>query len=139
MVTLLRPHRRLRASGGFTLIELLVVITLIMILAAISIAMYQNSIKRGEEAVLKMNLTQVREAIDQYYADKGKYPASLDTLVSERYLREVPWDPMARARDKWIIEMAEPDPANPSGAPGIYNVRSGAEGIALDGSRYSSW
>jgi general secretion pathway protein G len=131
--------RRRRLQAGFTLIELLVVITLIMILAGISVAVYQNSIQSSKEAVLKTNLTQVRDAIDQYYADKGKYPASLETLVSERYLREIPMDPIARATDRWIIEMAPPDASTQTGSPGVYNIRSGADGTALDGTRYRDW
>lgn len=141
MVARLRAaHGSRMAAGqrGFTLIELLVVITLIMILAGIAVVQYQNAIKRSEEAVLSTNLMRMRDAIDQYYADKGRYPASLDQLVSDRYMREVPMDPMTRERN-WITEPAEPDPSNPSGGPGIYNVRSASDKTGLNGSRYSSW
>ena len=133
--------KKLRASAGkgFTLIELLIVITLIMILAGIAMVQYQNSVLRAKEAVLKTDLLHMRDAIDQYYADKGKYPASLDTLVSERYMREIPVDPFTDRRDSWVIEPAEPDPSNPSGGPGIYNVRSGTDRTAMNGTRYSSW
>ena len=125
-------------QSGFTLIELLVVITLIMILAGIAIVQYRNAVQASEEAVLRTNLMRMRDAIDQYYADKGKYPASLDTLVSERYMREVPLDPMTRQRN-WITEPAESDPSNPTAGPGIYNVRSASDAVSLAGTRYNSW
>lgn len=124
---------------GFTLIELLIVIALIMILAGIAMVQYRNSLIRAEEAVLQTNLTRMRDAIDQYYADKGRYPASLDTLVSDRYMREVPLDPMTKSDDTWVTTLADPDPSNTTGGPGIYDVKSGSDRIALNGTRYSSW
>ena len=129
---------RLRGVRGFTLIELLIVITLIMILAGIAMVQYRNSVQAAEETVLRTNLLRMRDAIDQYYADKGRYPASLDALVSERYMREVPMDPMTRERN-WITEAAEPDPSNTSGGPGIYNVKSASDKTGLNGQRYSTW
>ncbi len=134
-----RLARRSRGDAGFTLMELLIVITLIMILAGIAVVQYQNSVKRGQEVVLKTNLTHMRDAIDQYYADKGRYPASLDTLVTDRYMREVPTDPITRAKDTWVIVPAEADPSNPSAGPGIYDVKSGAPGTAMDGTPFSGW
>jgi len=131
--------RRLRRTSGFTLIELLIVITLIMILAGIAMVQYRNSVIAAEEAVLKTDLLRMRDAIDQYYADKGRYPASLDTLVSERYMREIPLDPTTRSRETWVVTPADPDPSATSGGPGIYNVHSGSDRTALDGTRYSSW
>jgi len=77
--------------------------------------------------------------IDQYYADKGKYPSSLDALVSDGYMRKIPMDPITNATDSWQTVPAEADPANPSAEPGIYDVKSGASGTALDGSSYSEW
>ena len=130
---------RLRAQGGFTLIELLIVITLIMILAGIAMVQYTNSVQSAKETVLKTDLFRMRDAIDQYYADKGRYPASLDTLVSERYMREVPIDPITGRRDTWVFTQADPDPTNTMGGAGIYDVKSGADGVALNGSRYNSW
>ena len=124
---------------GFTLIELLVVISLISILAAMAVVQYRNSIQRTEEAVLKTNLFRMRDAIDQYYADKGKYPSSLDALVSEQYLRKIPDDPFTKTADSWQTVPAEPDPGNPSAEPGIYDVKSGAQGQALDGTNFSDW
>jgi general secretion pathway protein G len=134
---LLRRYRN--GERGFTLIELLVVISLIVLLASIGLVMYQNSVQRGREAVLKEDLFRIRDAIDQHYADKGKYPASLEDLVSAGYLRKVPVDPMTQSTETWHTVPAEPDPANLTVEPGIYNVRSGAEGQALDGSKFSEW
>jgi len=124
---------------GFTLVELLVVISLITILAGMGLVQYKNGIVRSQEAVLRTDLFRFRDAIDQYYADKGKYPSSLDALVSDGYLRKVPPDPFTNSSDTWQTVPAEPDPANPSQEPGIYDVKSGAQGTALDGSNYSDW
>jgi general secretion pathway protein G len=81
----------------------------------------------------------MRESIDQYYADKGTYPSSLQTLVSEGYLRGVPEDPITKSKDTWVTTQAELDPSSTSSSPGIYDVKSGADGISLDGTRYSDW
>jgi general secretion pathway protein G len=136
------PSRRRQAAGaagGFTLIELLVVLSLIALLASMAMVQYKNSIRRSEESVLKTNLFRMNDAIDQYYADKGKYPASLDSLVSDGYMRAIPEDPITKSRDTWQTVPAEPDPNNPSSDPGIYAVKSGAQGTALDGSSYADW
>jgi len=124
---------------GFTLIELLVVIALISILAAMAVVQYRNSIQRTQEATLKTDLFRMRDAIDQYYADKGKYPSSLDSLVSDGYMRKVPEDPFTKTSDSWQTVPAEPDPGNPSAEAGIYDVKSGAQGQALDGSNFADW
>ncbi len=138
-VTLRNARRKAAGAMGFTLIELMVVIALISILAGMGAVQYRNSIVRTKEAVLKEDLFRMRDAIDQYYADKAKYPASLDTLVSEGYMRKIPEDPITRSTDTWQTVPAEPDPANPTAEPGIYDVKSGAEGTALDGTRYADW
>ena len=124
---------------GFTLIELLVVISMISILAAMGIVGYKNSVRHAQEGVLKTDLFRMRDAIDQYYADKGKYPANLDALVSDGYLRKIPEDPITKSTDSWQSVPAESDPNNPSAEPGIYDVKSGAQGTGLDGSNYSDW
>ncbi len=126
-------------SAGFTLIELLVVITLIMIIAGISLVQYRNGLTHTKEAVLREDLFRMREAIDQYYADKGQYPSDLQALVSDNYLRTVPKDPITDSADTWQTVPAEPDPTNPTAQPGIYNVKSGSEKGALDGSKYAEW
>ena len=130
---------RRRRQSGFTLIELLVVIAMISILASMAVVQYRNSVLRTQEATLKTNLFRMRDAIDQYYADKAKYPASLDTLVSDGYLRRIPEDPITKATDTWQAVPAEPEPGNTSADPGIYDVKSGATGTSLDGSNYSDW
>ena len=131
--------RRERCERGFTLVELLVVISLISILAAMGLVQYKNSITRTAEATLKTDLFRMRDAIDQYYADKGKYPGSLDALVSDGYLRKLPEDPLTHSTDSWQAVPAEPDPSSPTTEPGVYDVKSGAQGTALDGSNYSDW
>jgi general secretion pathway protein G len=125
-------------SRGWTLIELLIVISLISILATIGLASYRNSVTASKEAILKTDLFRMRDAIDQYYADKGEYPASLDALVSEGYLRKIPDDPFTRAAD-WQTLPAEPNPSKPTAEPGVYDVKSGAPGTSLDGSNYVDW
>ncbi len=127
-----------RRRDGWTLIELTIVISLISILAAIALVGYRNALTRAREAVLQEDLFRMREAIDQHYADRGEYPASLDELVAAGYLRAVPEDPFTSASDSWQTEAAEFDAANPF-AQGIYDVRSGSEGTALDGTSYSEW
>jgi general secretion pathway protein G len=129
----------LRGARGFTLIELLVVVSMISILAAMGIAQYRNSVRRAQEATLKTDLFHMRDAIDQYYADKGKYPASLEALVTDGYLRKLPVDPFTDSADTWTTVPAEPDPANPSADPGVYNVKSGATGMSMEGTPYSEW
>jgi general secretion pathway protein G len=124
---------------GFTLIELLVVLSLISILAAMGLVQYRNTVRHTQESVLRTDLFRMRDAIDQYYADKGKYPSSLDALVSEGYMRKIPEDPITQSADTWQTVPAEPDPGNPTAEPGIYDVKSGAQGTALDGTNYSDW
>jgi general secretion pathway protein G len=124
---------------GFTLIELLVVISLIMILASVSLNMYRNSVVYAREAALRSNLFFMRDAIDQYYADKGKYPESLEALVSESYIRQVPQDPFTNSTTTWQTVQAEATPGTVSTSPGIYDVKSGSDLTAMDGSRYADW
>jgi general secretion pathway protein G len=127
------------ADRGFTLIELMVVMSLIVVLASVGLTVYANSVTRAKEAVLKEDLFRMRDAIDQYFADKNRYPTSLEELVSEKYLRAIPIDPMTNSADTWQTVLAEPEPGNTTTTSGIYDVRSGAEGTALDGSSYSEW
>ena len=129
----------LRGVRGFTLIELLVVISMISILAAMGVVQYRNSVQRTKEAILKKDLFEIRDVIDQYYADKGKYPSSLDALVSDGYLRKIPVDPITNSADTWETVPAEADPANPSSEPGIYNIKSGAPGTSLEGTAYADF
>jgi general secretion pathway protein G len=128
-----------RRTAGFTLIELMVVISLIVILASMGLVQYRQSVVRSKEAVLKEDLFRMRDAIDQYYADKNQYPATLSALVSDGYLRQVPKDPFTNSESSWQEVPAEPDPANPTAQPGVYDVKSGSDASALDGSRYADW
>ena len=132
-------HSSLTRNSGFTLVELLIVISLISILAAMGLVQYKNSVVSSKEAVLRTDLFRMRDAIDQYYADKGKYPSALDSLVSDGYMRKVPEDPITKSPDTWVTVPAEPDPNNPSSDAGIYDVKSGAQGTGLDGSNYADW
>jgi general secretion pathway protein G len=134
-----RLLRRHGPAEGFTLIELLVVMSLLVTLASIGLMTYQTSMKRGKEAVLKQDLFHMREAIDQHYADKGKYPLALEDLVSAGYLRRLPDDPMTGSSSTWQTVMSEPDPSNPAEEPGVYDVKSGSEQVALDGTKYNEW
>jgi general secretion pathway protein G len=126
-------------GAGFTLIELLVVLALIITLASMGMAQYKTSVTRSREAVLKEDLFRMRDAIDQYYADKGKYPSTLDALVSEGYLRKIPVDPFTTTADSWQAIPSEPDPNNPTAEPGVFDVKTGYDGSAIDGSKYSDW
>jgi general secretion pathway protein G len=128
-----------RDSRGFTLIELLVVIAIIGVLAAVAVGRYQRSITKAKEAVLKENLFVMRTQINLYFADKGHYPYDLRTLVDDKYLRAIPQDPFTQSADTWITEFADIDDADISTEPGIADVRSGAEGVALDGTSYADW
>jgi general secretion pathway protein G len=122
---------------GFTLIELLIVVTILVVLAGIGLSTYSTSVTRAKEAVLRENLFRLRDSIDQFYADKGTYPADLASLVTEGYMRQIPRDPFTESADTWQTVMSEPDPANPNAVPGVFDVKSGAEGVSLDGTPYA--
>jgi general secretion pathway protein G len=140
-VTLVIQRSRDRIAGerGFTLIELLVVAAILIVLAGVGLAQYKNGKTRASEAVLKTDLFQMRDAIDQYYADKAQWPGTLDELVSAGYLRKVPDDPFTSSNSTWQTVQSEPDANNPTAAPGVYDVKSGSDATALDGSKYSDW
>ena len=124
---------------GFTMIELLVVVSLIVILATMGLTQYRASVIHAREATLKEDLFRMRDAIDQYYADKGKYPATLDALVSDGYVRKLPEDPLSHNSTSWQAVPAEPDPNTPAAEAGVFDVKSGSDETALDGTRYSEW
>ncbi len=130
---------RTRNARGFTLIELMVVMTIIVTLATIGMVQYRQSVQFARESVLRDDLFKMRDAIDQYYADKNQYPPTLDDLVSSGYLRAMPKDPVTNSTSTWQTVQAEPDPNNPSVQPGVYDVKSGSELSGLDGSRYADW
>ncbi|MCW7541275.1 type II secretion system GspH family protein [Aquabacterium sp. A7-Y] len=124
---------------GFTLIELLVVMAIIATLLSLVGPRYFASLDRARETVLRTNLRLTREAIDKHHADTGRYPGSLQELVDRRYLRELPLDPVTDRSDTWVFTAPQGggDAAGP--ANGIYDLRSGAEGHARDGTPYASW
>jgi general secretion pathway protein G len=126
-------------QGGWTLIELVIVMAIITVLASLATVGARNAVVLSREATLKEDLFRMRDAIDQYYADKGKYPADLQALVTDQYIREVPVDPISNSRDSWQTIPAEPDPNNPSAEPGIFNVKSGAQGTSIQGQAYSEF
>ena len=123
--------RRLR---GFTLIELIVVMLIIAMLTSLAVPRYFGSVQKSKDAVLKENLTLMREALDKYYGDNDMYPSTLDDLVSRKYLRNIPRDPVTESATTWITVPPE-DPEK----GGVYDVHSGAEGNAGDGSPYKDW
>jgi general secretion pathway protein G len=119
---------------GFTLIELLVVFAIIATLLTLALPRYFSSVDKSKEAVLKENLNQMRDAVSRYYADKGKYPESLESLVADKYKRRVPLDPITDSTATWQIVRPE-DPQK----GGVYDVRSGAPGKSLDGTEFALW
>ena len=123
---------------GWTLIELTIVISLITILSTIALVGYRSAVTRTREAVLKEDLFRMREAIDQYYADREAYPAGLSSLVSGGYIRSIPTDPITGSSESWSTTFT--DTRTDAGfGQGLFDVRSGAQGNALDGTLYSEW
>jgi len=117
----------------------LVVIALIFTVAATGCAEYRRSVVAAKETVLKTDLLRMRDAVHQYFEHTGRYPRSLDSLVSEGYLRTIPVDPFTMSSETWTTTNAGRDPSKPRAEPGVTDVRSGADGTALDGSRYFDW
>ena len=126
--------RRACAVAGFTLIELLVVMAIIATLASIAAPRYFNSLEKSRETALRSNLKVMREAIDRYAADRGRYPDTLDELVQSRYLRQLPEDPFTGRRDSWLEVTPPPDGVLPGR---LADVRSGAAGRGRDGGLYA--
>lgn len=125
---------RLRAARGFTLIELLVVLAVLATLLSIAVPRYFESIDKSREAALKQDLNVMRDAIDKYYGDRGMYPETLEDLVTNKYLRGIPVDPITQSNTTWQII---PPPEGEKGA--VYDIKSGAQGAARDGSNYADW
>lgn len=122
------------SSRGFTLIELLVVLAVLAVLAGIVTPMYLDRVDDARETVLRQNLIGLREAIDQFYRDKGRYPSKLAELVEQRYLRSIPEDPITQRNDTWVLLPPRPEETNL-----VFDVKSGASGRAKDGTEYQRW
>jgi general secretion pathway protein G len=136
-----RPDR----ESGFTILELIIVVAIIGILASIAMPALKPAPTKAKEAVLRTNLVSIRDALDQHYADNGHYPPSLEALVDDGYLRDVPRDPITRSTETWEVEYDEPAEGaaetdlGEGGEPGIFDVHSGSELEATDGTLYSEW
>ncbi|GAB3772765.1 prepilin-type N-terminal cleavage/methylation domain-containing protein [Ramlibacter monticola] len=126
-----KTHRR---RAGFTLIELLVVMCIIALLLAVAVPRYFHSVARAREAVLKENLTLIRDALDKHYSDTGAYPPNMETLVTKKYLRKLPEDPLTESATTWVVI-----PPDKSEKGGVFDVRSGAPGNSLAGEPYAAW
>ncbi|NOU01064.1 MAG: prepilin-type N-terminal cleavage/methylation domain-containing protein [Gallionella sp.] len=119
---------------GFTLIELLVVMAIIGTLLTIAVPRYFRSVEKSKEAVLHQNLALTRQVLDKFYSDNGKYPDSLDDLVTKKYLRSLPYDPITESTTTWSIVGSD----NPEKGA-VFDIKSGASGQGLDGSEYKDW
>jgi general secretion pathway protein G len=133
--------RRGNETHGFTLVELLVVMAILGILVAVAVPQLQQAPIRAKEAALREDLFTFRTCLDQYYADKGHYPDTLQTLVTDKYIRKIPVDPFTKSADTWQVIMEEPDSSETASQepPGIVDVKSGSKAAALDKSLYNTW
>jgi general secretion pathway protein G len=128
-----------RSRQGFTLIELMVVMAIISVLIAIAVPIYQKSVLRAKESVLRNNLTTIRTVIDEYTVDKQQAPPTLQDLVTDGYLRQIPQDPMTGSDQTWRIVMEDTPVSGTTGTPGIFDVKSGSDKKSLEGTPYSEW
>jgi general secretion pathway protein G len=129
----------MRPKRGFTLIEIMIVMTIVSVLVSIAVPLYQKSIIRAKEAVLHNNLFTLRTVIDEYTYDKKKAPQSIEDLVREGYLRQIPIDPITGSDQTWIVIMEDALTSVDQTEPGIFDVRSGSDAVGLDGTPYAEW
>ena len=134
-----RARRDIARSRGFTLIELMIVISLLLILVTVAVPIYNQSILRAKESVLKQDLFTLRNVIDQYTLDKQKAPQSLEDLVSAGYIKQIPNDPFTGKNDTWAVEQEDITQSPEQTEPGISDVHSGSNLTASDGTTYSAW
>jgi general secretion pathway protein G len=131
--------RRIRSGRGFTLVELMIVMTIISILISLAVPLYQKSVIRAKESVLRNNLFTLRTVIDEYTYDKGKAPQTLQELVDAGYLRQVPIDPMTGSAESWKVIIEDALTSASQTEPGIFDVRSGSDRKSLEGTAYNEW
>ena len=134
-----RPMRSGKHHRGFTLIEILIVVSIIGILVSIAVPIYQKSILRARESVLRNNLFSMRTVLDEFTYDKQKAPQTLQDLVTEGYLREIPYDPMTGSNQTWKVEMEDSLRSVNQTEPGIFDIHSASDRKGLDGTPYSEW
>ena len=128
-----------RREFGFTMVELMIVMAIIVILVSLAIPQYQKALIRSKESVLKNNLFTLRQVIDEYTYDKQKAPQTLQDLVSEGYLRQIPIDPMTNSADTWKPIMEDAQSSVSQNEPGLFDIRSGSDKTSLEGTPYSEW
>ena len=134
VITITGLRRRLRSPRGFTLIELLIVLGIVALLLTLAVPRFFPSVDKSKETILLENLRNTRIVIDQYRADTGRYPDSLEQLVEKKYLRELPYDPLTESRETWVVQPPE------EGEQGeVYNLHSGAPGNDRNGRPYAEW
>lgn len=127
-----------RQTDGYTLLELMIVVAIAAILVTLAVPSFQKSSVKAREAALKQNLFTLRSVLDQFYADRGEYPLSLETLVTEQYIRQIPIDPLTKSSSTWEETLEEKDEEDDSPA-GIFDIHSGSSDVALNGTPYKEW
>ena len=131
--------RSAQPQRGFTLLELLTVMTILAMLATVGIVGYRRHTKAARESVLKEDLFQLNHCLEQFRADRSKYPSSIGQLKEKEYIRDIPMDPMTGSKDTWVTEFEAPDPDNPDAEVGIYRIRSASTDLGENHIPYNEW